>query len=36
MKVSPQSIKSMNPVRKHPHITDLFACIVNMFIFMLL
>ena len=35
----PDSIKSMNPMQKYPHITELFACtrkmLVIMFLFMI-
>ena len=34
--VLPTSIKSMNPIQKYPHITELFACTGKMFPFMLL
>ena len=36
VKVLPASIKSMNPIQKYPHIIGLFACILNMFVFMFL
>ena len=32
IKVISASIKSMNPIQKHPHIIELFACILNMFL----
>ena len=32
----PASIKSMNPVQKYPHITELFACVRKMLAFMFL
>ena len=30
----PESIKSMNPMQKYPHITELFACTQKMLDFM--
>ena len=32
----PASIKSMNPMQKYSHITELFACTRKMFAFMFL
>ena len=32
VRVLPASIKSINPVQKYPHITDLYACILKIFI----
>ena len=34
--VLPANIKSMNSMQRYPHIIELFACILNMFAFMLL
>ena len=30
----PENIKSMNPIQKYPHIIELSACILNMFVLM--
>ena len=34
--VLPASIKSMNPMQKYPHITELFACTRNILAIMFL
>ena len=36
VKVFPLDIKSINPIQKYPHITELYACILKMFISMFL
>ena len=32
VKLSPLNIKSINPVQKYPHITELYACILKIFV----
>ena len=36
IKLFPVNIKSMNPMQKYPHIIELSACILNMFVLMVL
>ena len=36
IKLLPANIKSTNPLQKYPHITELSACILNMFVLMFL
>ena len=35
-KVFPESIKSINPIEKYPHIIESYACILKIFVIMLL
>ena len=34
VKVFPLNIKSISPIQKYPHITESYACILKMFVFM--
>ena len=36
VKVFPLNIKSINPIQKYPHITESYACILEMFVLMFL
>ena len=36
VKVFPASIKSINPIEKYPHIIESNACILKIFVFMVL
>ena len=36
VKVFFASIKSINPIQKHPHITESYVCIQKIFVFMFL
>ena len=36
VKLSPSSIKSINPIQKYPHITESYACILTIFVCMFL
>ena len=36
VKVFPLSIKSINPIQKHPHIIESYACIMKIFVLMFL
>ena len=31
VKVFPLNVKSINPIQKYPHITELYACILKIF-----
>ena len=34
--IKPANMKSINSIQKYPHIIELFACILNMFVFVFL